>query len=544
MPIIGVTVSPRFGRAPRRGLSGHPAWVPDLNRYMPAATGTRWPTGSTTNPWTYAAGLNYQCSKLFFGSPDYPTNDFLIPFVGFALTEGGNAPQETQGPTTDTLLDEAFFIHPDGTEYPILFGGLAAATITANTGIVYGQVTLPTWLPAWSIFGIRTVYHGNAGENRLGSYRIQRHRGEKFWGAGDLASIRALATANGPSTPALDPDNWYNTVGNATNSQTQAYGPAMVLAKGWDGRPVPLMLADSLAERQEIAASADERRNMGIWRRWLDQRDPVWGSLIPVVMGVPGAHSEYELTTNALKRWVMIDYIRDTFNGGKNIWTFVLDQSGRNDTSSTLSLWQSRKFGLDDRVKNRYGAGVHIVGITIMPTFTSSDAGRTVAGYATTATWNPVTGTLASLNASIMSSPRFAKVIDMLPAFMSDSDPTKGPAAEMFPLGNAIGHPGNQDGTTTWDTIRLPSTVPLGSRILLEYQPGLWTGRTLSGRTDRGDGTADYRVVEVLPTNVQDNATILGTGMHSDFIHPALHGVLRTVSRIPQSEKAKFYPAA
>ncbi|WP_246642203.1 hypothetical protein [Rhizobium laguerreae] len=544
MPIIGVTVSPRFGRAPRRGLSGHPAWVPDLNRYMPAATGTRWPTGSTTNPWTYAAGLNYQCSKLFFGSPDYPTNDFLIPFVGFALTEGGNAPQETQGPTTDTLLDEAFFIHPDGTEYPILFGGLAAATITANTGIVYGQVTLPTWLPAWSIFGIRTVYHGNAGENRLGSYRIQRHRGEKFWGAGDLASIRALATANGPSTPALDPDNWYNTVGNATNSQTQAYGPAMVLAKGWDGRPVPLMLADSLAERQEIAASADERRNMGIWRRWLDQRDPVWGSLIPVVMGVPGAHSEYELTTNALKRWVMIDYIRDTFNGGKNIWTFVLDQSGRNDTSSTLSLWQSRKFGLDDRVKNRYGAGVHIVAITIMPTFTSSDAGRTVAGYATTSTWNPVTGTLASLNASIMSSPRFAKVIDMLPAFMSDSDPTKGPAAEMFPLGNAIGHPGNQDGTTTWDTIRLPSTVPLGSRILLEYQPGLWTGRTLSGRTDRGDGTADYRVVEVLPTNVQDNATILGTGMHSDFIHPALHGVLRTVSRIPQSEKAKFYPAA
>ncbi|TBE69128.1 hypothetical protein ELH00_10625 [Rhizobium ruizarguesonis] len=541
---MGVTVSPRFGRAPRRGLSGHPAWVPDLNRYMPAATGTRWPTGSTTNPWSYAAGLNYQCSKLFFGSPDYPTNDFLIPFVGFALTEGGNAPQETQGPTTDTLLDEAFFIHPNGTEYPILFGGLAAATITANTGIVYGQVTLPTWLPAWSIFGIRTVYHGNVGESRLGSYRIQRHRGEKFWGAGDLASIRALATANGPSTPALDPDNWYNTVGNATNSQQQAYGPAMVLAKGWDGRPVPLMLADSLAERQEIAASADERRNMGIWRRWLDQRDPVWGSLIPVVMGVPGAHSEYELTTNALKRWVMIDYIRDTFNGGKNIWTFVLDQSGRNDTSTTLSLWQSRKFGLDDRVKNRYGADTHIVGITIMPTFTSSDAGRTVAGYSTTATWNPVTGVLASLNASILASPRFAKVIDMLPAFMSDSDPTKGPAAEMFPLGNAIGHPGLQDGTTTWDTIRLPSAAPLGCRILIEYQPGLWTGRTLSGRTDRGDGTADYKVVEVLPTNVQDNAAILGTGMHSDFIHPALHGVLRTVSRIQQSEKAKFYPAS
>ncbi|WP_245362142.1 hypothetical protein [Rhizobium sp. NXC14] len=240
----------------------------------------------------------------------------------------------------------------------------------------------------------------------------------------------------------------------------------------------------------------------------------------------------------------MIDYIRDNFNGGKPIWTFVLDQSGRNDTTTTLSLWQSRKFGLPSRVKTRYGAGTHIVGMTLMPTFSSSDAGRSVAGYSVTTQWDPVSGTLASVNSSIKSSTWYNKVIDLLPAFMSDGDPRKGPAAELFPLGNVIGHPGNQDGTTNWDTIRLPSSVPLGSRVMFEYQPGLWTSRTLSGRTDRGDGTADYKVVEVLPTNVQDNATLLGHGMAPDFIHPALHGVLRTVSRIPQSEKSKFYPAA
>ncbi|WP_245496096.1 hypothetical protein [Rhizobium leguminosarum] len=518
---------------------GPPPWVPDANRYMPAATRTRWPSGFTM---TYATGLNYQCSKLFFGSPDYATNDFLIPFVGFGLTEGGLAPQETVNPNADMLIDEAFFVHPNGTEYPILFGGSAAAVATAATGIVYGQVTLPADLPGWSIFGIRTVYHGTVGNTYIGAYRCQRHRGEKLWAAADLASVRALAVANGPSTAAMDPDNWYNTVGNATNSQQLAYGPAIVLAKGWDGRPVPLVLADSLVERQEIAASADDRGNLGIWRRWLDQRDAIWANCIPLVMGVPGSKSVQELATSATKRWDLIDAIKTTYNGGKDIWTFVLDQSGRNDNSATASTWSNAKLGLVDRIKTRYGAGVRVVGITLMPTFTSSDAGCTVAGYSVSALWNAVTGTLKTVNDTVKASSRYAAVIDMLPAFMSDSDPTKGPAAELFPLGNVIGHPGNQDGTTTWDTMKLPASVPLGARVMFEYQPGLWTSRTVIGRTDNGDGTADYKVSEVFATNVQDNAALLGHGMNSDLVHPALHGILRTVSRIPQAEKAKFYP--
>ena len=522
--------------------SGHPTWVADPDRYMPAATRTRWPSGFTM---TYAAGLNYQCSKLFFGSPAYPTNEFLIPFVGFGLTEGTLAPQETVNPNADMLIDEVVFVHPNGTEYPILFGGSAAATATAATGVVYGQVTLPADLPGSSIFGVRTIYHGTVGNTYIGAYRCQRHRGEKLWAAGDLASVQALAAANGPSTPAMDPDNWYNLVGNATNSQQLAYGPALVFAKGWDGRPVPLVLADSLVERQEIAASADARGNMGIWRRWLDEPDPVWGSTIPVVMGVPGSKSTQELAASATKRWDLIDAIKTTYNGGKDVWTFVLDQSGRNDNDTTASTWANRKFGLVDRVKTRYGAGTHVVGITIMPTFTSSDAGRTVAGFAVSVLWNPVSGTLKAVNDLIKASSRYAKVIDMVPAFMSDSEPTKGPAAELFPLGNVVGHPGNQDGVTTWDTMKLPASVPLGSRIMFEYQPGLWTSRTTYNRVENGDGTADYKVSEVFATNVQDNATLLAHGMNLDvssYVHPVLHGVLRTVSRIPQSEKLKFYP--
>ncbi|WP_245503324.1 hypothetical protein [Rhizobium ruizarguesonis] len=529
----------------RRTIARPPPWVPDAGRYMPAATGTRWPSGFTQ---TYAAGLNYQCSKLFFGSPDYPTNDFLVPFVGFGCTEGSLAPQETVLPNGDILIDEVFFIHPNGTEYPVLFGGNAAATVTLSTGIVYGQVTLPSDLPAWSVFGIRTVWHGTVGNTYIGGYRCQRHRGEKYWAATDLASVRALALANGASTP--DRDTFYNTVGNASNSQPLAYGPALVLAKGWDGRPVPMVLADSLVERQEIAASATARRVMGTILRWLDERDTVWGSYIPLVMGVPGSKSKQELATSATKRWALIDAIKTTYNSGKDIWTCVLDQSGRNDNNATAATWVGDKFGLVDRVKTRYGAGILVIGMTLWPTMTSTDNARTAAAYTVSTLWNGVSGTLKAVNDLVMASSRYAQIIDVYPAFVTDADPTKAPASDLFPLGNVIGHPGNQDGVTTWDTIKLPAATPVGAVVTFEYQPGLWTTRTLIDRADNGDGTADYKVAEVFATNVQDNATLLGKAMNLDsgsgtttHVHPLLHTVLRTFSRMPQSWKSKVYPS-
>jgi hypothetical protein len=82
----------------------------------------------------------------------------------------------------------------------------------------------------------------------------------------------------------------------------------------------------------------------------------------------------------------------------------------------------------------------------------------------------------------------YSKVIDQLLAFTADTDPTKSSAAEMFPLGSVVGHPGNQDGVTTWDTIKLPASVPDGTRIMFEYQRGQWTSRNTYGRIDNGDG--------------------------------------------------------
>lgn len=525
-----------------RERASHPQWVPNPNRYMPAATGIHW---SQSFVQTYADGLNYQCSKLFFGSPDYPTNNFLIPYLGFGLTDGGNAPQETINPNGDMLLDGSNFVHPDGNKYPVLFGGNVAGAVTAATGVLFGLLTLPDWLPPWSIYGIETYYHGTVGNTYIGGYRCQRHRGEKYWAAGDLASVQTLATADGPSTADLDPDARYNAVGNVSTSQPLAYGPAQIFAKGWDGRPVAMVLSDSLVERQEIAASADARRNMGVVGRWLDQRDPVWGSTPHIIMGLPGAKSANELNASALLRWnSFLDAVKNTYNGGLDAWTFGLDQSGRNDNNATAATWLGSKTALPGtRIRNRYGAGTRIVGMTILPTMGSTDGGRTVAAYTVSTLWDAVSGTLKTVNDGIKASAVYNAVIDLQAAFMSSSDPLRAAAAENFPLGNVIGHPGNQDGMTTWDTMKLPNTVLLGARVMFEYQPGLWTSRTLISKTDNGDGTADYKVAEVLATNVQDNATLLGHAFTAaDFVHPALYAVLRTVGRLPQAEKAKFYP--
>nr|WP_246697993.1 hypothetical protein [Rhizobium sp. WYCCWR 11128] len=526
------------------GALAPPPWVPDPNRYMPAATGIHWSQGFVQ---TYAAGLNYQCSKLFFGSPDYPTNNFLVPFLGFGLTDGGNAPQETINPNGDIVIDEAWFVHPNGTEYQILFGGNPGVTVTAATGVQFGQVTLPADLPAWSVYGIRTVWHGTVGNTYIGGYRCQRHRNEKYWAATDLASIQALAAANGANTADRDPDARYNCLGNVSTSQPLAYGPAQIFAKGWDGRPVAMVPSDSLVERQELAASADARRNMGVLGRYLDEDDDVWGSTPHIFMGLPGAKSQNELTTNAMKRWdSFLDVVKNTYNGGLNPWTFVLDQSGRNDNNATASTWANFKFGLVDRIKTRYGAGTHVVGMTIQPTVTSNPSNQNyhaLANISVATLWDAVAGTLKAANDLINASTRYAKVIDIVPYWSDDRALGKPPTPELFPIGNVVGHPGNQDGVTTWSTIVLPLQVPLGCRIQFEYQPGLYTSRTIRDLVDNGNGTWTGTVNgdEVFATNVQDNAPLFYM-TQTDGIHSALHGVLYMAGRIPLSEKLKFYP--
>jgi hypothetical protein len=332
----------------------------DPNRYMFFATRARMPSGALV---TAALGSNYVCSKIIVNTPQYDTNTFRFHYSGFALTEGGNSPQETVvtgvigTPGNSTTIDLAF-ARINGVFYPLKFSAADSAVVVDQTnGIWCDPLVLPKAVRAKSAIEIWTFYHTAVGEKQYPVYRVQKHRGERVWGASDLASL--LAFKDNPltaSTPALDANYGIQT-------QPQYYGPDFMVAKGaWDGRPVVLVPADSIGEsRQEFGPAADARGNIGITRRWLDK-----GYSIPhCIIGVPGAAAFREYTgTGSSIATRRRDIIREiiAFNNGKLPFTTILNQLGFNDAATPYATYTSRYTGEVARLRAEY-PGVKIVAL-------------------------------------------------------------------------------------------------------------------------------------------------------------------------------------
>ncbi|WP_425376295.1 hypothetical protein [Rhizobium vallis] len=379
--VIGAVII-RDGRTLYNGMpvvtvSGSGAAPVDPDRYMFFATRNRMPSGALV---TAAAGTNYVCSKIVVSSPSYRTNTFRFHFSGFASTEGGNSPQETIYAGNATVID-GLLIRVGGAFHACSFAGAAGVTIADQSqGAWSDPLTLADAVAAETDIEIWLFYHTDAGQMQLPVYRIQKHRGERIWGAADYASLLAFKdTPDADSTPALETN-----YGGQT--QPQYYGPDFMVAKGeWDGRPVALVACDSIGEaRQEFSAAADQRGNLGWLRKWLDS---AWR--IPHLMiGMPGAAAFRELTGSgasiATRRWAIVDEII-AFNGGKRPFTVILNQMGQNDTTTPYStFFTTRYLGFVNRLRARY-SGVKIVALPPL--------GRTSATIAITLT---SVGTLAT----------------------------------------------------------------------------------------------------------------------------------------------------
>ncbi|QGZ14114.1 lysophospholipase L1-like esterase [Rhizobium phage RL2RES] len=455
----------------------------DPTRYMFFATRVRMNSGYI---WPSLTGKNYMASKLKFGTPDYDVEDPLLHFSGWSMTEGGNAPQETQLPGNDVIIDAVELFDSAGVKYVMTNASNPGVTIpSGNTGFWFRSLT-PLKLIKNTNFTVITKWHNNVGQNYVGAYRIQKQRGEKFWGAADGTALQALIDADAPVTTEFDV--FYDVAPGAQNaSQVQCFGPDMMVAKGdWDGRDVALILADSFgASRQEISATADARGNMGPLARALD--DKATGRVAHHFMGCPGAKCQNECLTSALKRWDILDEVKNTYNGGTNYpFTIVANEMASNDASSDVpGTWMVRLVGLMNRVRTRIGASIPYWQFTVPP------RNSTTASYSTAAAIS-VLSTLWSTNRNDLNTrirnktgyahdgyleldrawtnyptdpDKFASITDIwgaTPNYLTNYTPGGGTSSGIF-----------AKGTIDFNPI-------IGESYIAEYQTGTWGGRIVS----------------------------------------------------------------
>ncbi|NEK42886.1 hypothetical protein GR250_15810 [Rhizobium leguminosarum] len=383
--------SPRETRLTLTKEDVPPAVDPD--RYMFIGSRARMPSGNIV---TALAGTNYYCCKIVIPSPQFVTRTFKFHLPGFASTEGGNSPQETivtgtVGTPGNSVVADALYARIGGVFHQCTFGGNNSVTVVDQTnGQWTDDLTTPDVPPETDI-ELWLFYHVAAGEKVWPVYRVQKHRGERIWGANDNASLLGfMADPLADSTPALD-------TGYGTQAQPQYYGPdAFMLAKGdWDGRPVVLAFVDSIGEsRQEYSAAADARGMIGWLRRWLDKDDGI-GRIPFCMIGMPGAGSVREYTGSgtsiATRRR---DIIREiiAFNGGKWPFTVVGNQLGQNDTSTSYNTWFNTNYRSNvSRIRAEYPD----VKIVAFPPLGRTDTQRTITltSVGTVATATVATGT-------------------------------------------------------------------------------------------------------------------------------------------------------
>ncbi|GAA3254419.1 hypothetical protein [Sphingomonas yabuuchiae] len=503
-----------------------PTQVVDAARYMFWSTRARFPSGALT---TAAADTNFKLSKIVMNAPVHTVTNPRFHFSGFASTEGSNSPQETVLPGNAQTIVGAWLSVNGGAPIALSFGGQPGATIASgNIGVWTDEPNVE--IPAEAAVAVWTLYSTAAGEKQIPVYRIQRHRGERIWGATDAASLMPMLTApDTPSTASLDT--------GFGQSMPAYYGPDMTVARGWDGRPVLLGLVDSIGEaRQEYALEADTRGNMGWLRRWLDVDDPTYRRVPHWLMGMPGCGSARELGTNATLRWQVLDQAIAFNTNSARPFTSVLNQLGQNDSNSNYSTMQANWTGLVDRFKSRY-PNAPMVGVGVLSRDTSNDmftsrTGQTPAAYnewtSTTNGWG--NGFKWQLEAfkEAGAGGRLTGYIDTRPAFFDPAYPATWP---VIPNTFTLAAQAGTDGTTAYTTIQT-TTAPLVGDILVSGSTWL--------QVQAVAGAGPYTVTVSSTTAVLPAGTVLRPQACPEGVHPLPSMVRIIVAAISQGRKALF----
>jgi hypothetical protein len=296
-----------------------------------------------------------------------------------------------------------------------------------------------------------------------------------------------------------------------------------------------LGVVDSIGEaRQEFAAEADTRGNLGWLRRWLDKDDQTYRRVPFMMMGMPGAGSARELNTNATLRWQILDQAA-AFNTSSALpFTIAVDQLGQNDVNSTYATMQNNWSGFVDRFKQRY-SGIKIVATGVLPRTTSTNGwtardGQAASQYnewsSTTNGWGNGFKWQLEAYKEAGGGSRLAGYISTKPFWYDAAYPGTWPAAaDTYTLAAQAG----TDGTATYTTIQTATAPRIGDLLY---------GGGVSLQVQAVTGSGPFTVTVPSTATVVPSGTAMRPQGSPDGVHPLPSSVQAIVAAIPQSQKS------
>lgn len=291
---------------------------PAADSYRPATFGTLergdWALASDgIHPPIQSANYSteaYETSLVSGVTPAYGVKQMRWAWSNWwTINDGGEPPERDTG--NNIAVRAALFA--DGAKVADLtFGGAAEVTIASGGDAWCDVVTLPaTWTK--KRYEIRTYirYTGT----RPGNYRLSTEWGNVSRKCANDAEALAFLNSGTPT------DNQFQ-------NGVYFYGPSLAISDGWDGRPVALVMGDSIAFGSYEA------------RSWVTSGlGTTYGGIdVPyanfAVQGTRPANS-YTIAPGIAQRKDQLLRSAINFNGGRTLWTAIISEHGVNDAGGT-----------------------------------------------------------------------------------------------------------------------------------------------------------------------------------------------------------------
>lgn len=206
------------------------------------------------------SGREVMYSNLHFGYPAFAgCTDFRAFYPWFYLDEnaGGSAP-ETDVPNGGTNYGT---VSVGANFFAGSFDGASSGTMAAGSA---GR---------WATFGDLAYTPGNTGKLRTANVVA-------------IGAVRPVGYSRMSGVSSPEASEWSDTLtlskiqtgGSITNNTTgYFYGPCLLVARGNDGRPVALIVGNSIDfSNDENTSLADSRGNIGFWQRGFDDSGERW----------------------------------------------------------------------------------------------------------------------------------------------------------------------------------------------------------------------------------------------------------------------------